>query len=106
MLPTLLPAMWETFMSYFWNTFKTPRCANPRANPPPRASPTPGRRDGLAVPGDNFSCAELRCSFIHTRMPAAVVLGYGPAVLKKQYECTCPETPFSLCAHVETVRTY
>src|SRR6266566_151067 len=67
MLPTLLPAMCETLIWCCRRTFRTPRCANPRAKPPPRASPIPARRDGVPVPRGNFCSAESWRSVIPKR---------------------------------------
>src|SRR6202171_859544 len=48
MLPTLVPAIQEIGMLCCSSTCSTPRCANPRAKPPPNARPIPGRAAGVA----------------------------------------------------------
>jgi hypothetical protein len=48
MLPTLVPPIQEIGMRCCSSTCSTPRCANPRAKPPPNARPIPGRGAGIA----------------------------------------------------------
>jgi hypothetical protein len=48
MLPTLVPAIQDIGMRCCSSTLSTPRCANPRAKPPPSARPIPGRAAGVA----------------------------------------------------------
>ena len=42
--PMLVPAMHDTGMRISSSTFSTPRCATPRAPPPPSTTPTRGLR--------------------------------------------------------------
>src|SRR6267142_4012587 len=49
MLPTLVPAIQDIGMWFCSSTRRTPRCANPRAKPPPKARPIPGRAAGVAL---------------------------------------------------------
>src|SRR5438445_12495658 len=86
-LPTLVPARCEMGTLFSSKTCRTPRCAKPRAKPPPRASRTPAclgvRAEVVRGPGAGFVMSRGS----QGRYPQNL----GAGVLQRQYFRTSTE---------------
>src|SRR5262249_498577 len=84
MLPMLLPAMEVTGISFSSNACSTPKCAYPRAKPPPSARLIPQRGEEPAP----FQDETWRCLRTNIRMLSEGKARDGQGVPKWRYQST------------------
>src|SRR5437899_2416795 len=96
MLPMLDPAIAAMGMRCCSKTFRTPRCAKPRAKPPPSARDTPLAREGLA--GHSGTRRVMR-----PRLPEAAECNNEPSEPEHQYGRTGVETRAEFLPKCKTV---